>query len=180
MGATLQDRPPGGYTQADIAPAGDLRYTQKANNLSDVASASAARVNIGAAPATLAQQVFLSADVSLSNTASYFDVLSTSSLGVAGEVWEIKAVLSVQDTGGNASYLVRIWDGTNVYAESPFAVLSGNEGVVTISALVTLTGATTFKLSCKDRSFTTGKALTTGNAGTLHKATSITAIRVAA
>lgn len=126
-------------------------------------------------------QTFLAADVALNNTANYFNVCNTGSIGASGQKWLVTAVASLIDTGGLANILVRIWDGSSVvYCETATQITSANaRQVVTVNALVTLSAATTFHLSCKDLTLTTGSVLTTGPAATANKATSITAIRVA-
>ena len=125
-------------------------------------------------------QTFLGADVALNNTANYFNICNTGSIGAAGQTWLILAVASMEDTAGAAQMLARIWDGSaSVYTETnTSAPAAGQNTTVTLLAVVTLTAATTFHLSCKDISSTSGAVLTTGGAGTANKATSITAVRL--
>lgn len=126
-------------------------------------------------------QTFLGSNVNLNNTANYFNIVNTGSVGASGQVWFVQGVLCVTDTAGAAAIPTRIWDGSStVYCESVGDIRGANaQTVITINALVTLSGATTFYLSAKDASLTTGIAQTTGTAGTANKATSITAIRLA-
>lgn len=125
-------------------------------------------------------QSFLGSDVSLNNTSNYFNIVNTGSIGAAGEVWLIRGVCCMQDTGGSASFLVRVWDGSStVYVESNVTTSASNlpvQGVV--ETVLTLSGPTTFHLSAKDATRNTGAALTTGNSGTANKATWILALRI--
>lgn len=136
-------------------------------------------VNVAFVPIP-AVQAFLGANVNLNNTANYFNVVNTGSIGAANQIWLITAEVCLIDTAGAAAFLVRIWDGTTVHAETTTTSGSVNfYTTCTIQALVTLAGATTFNLSCKDTTSTSGVASTTGLSGTANKATSITAIRLA-
>jgi hypothetical protein len=127
-----------------------------------------------------AAQTFLGSDVALNNTANYFNVVNTGSIGASGQVWQITATVTCVDTGGAALFRCRIWDGSSsVYAcQEQTSVGASSETCATIAATVTLSAATTFHLSIKDSTATTGKALTTGNADTANKSTSITAVRL--
>jgi hypothetical protein len=134
---------------------------------------------IGTAPAAIsAAQTFLGSDVNLNNTASYFDVVNTGSIGASGQTWLIKANACVTDTT-SGQVLVRIWDGSTVYVETNITIGAANHlETCYVEAVVTLSAATTFYLSCKDSSNTSGVAKTTAGAGTANKATWITAMRL--
>lgn len=131
--------------------------------------------------ASVPAQTFLGADVALNNTANYFNIVNTGSIGAAGQVWKIKAHATFNDTTSAASVLARLWDGASVvYAETETATAGASlYSTLDVEAVVTLTAATTFYLSMKDRTNATGSVKTTGNAGTANKATWIIAQRVA-
>lgn len=139
-----------------------------------------ANVTLGLGAATGVAQTFLGADVNLNNTANYFDVVNTGSIGASGQKWLIRAAVCLTDTGASANFLVRIWDGSStVYVESETTIAAANHfELAMVEAIVTLSAATTFHLSCKDPTNTTGVAKTTGGAGTANKATWITALRL--
>lgn len=134
------------------------------------------------APAAIsAAQTFLGSDVALNNISNYFNVCNTGSIGAAGQVWKISAVLAALDTAGTAVILGRIWDGSStVYVETPALTASSSAAgaAIYIAAIVTLSAATTFHLSAKDTTSTSGIAKTTGGAGTANKATWIMAERI--
>ena len=172
-----------------IDAAGDLIVGTGADTAGRLAIGTALqqlRVNAGATAleyfSPSAAQTFLGSDVALNNTANYFNVVNTGSIGASGQVWSIRGVATVLDTAGNAQILVRIWDGSStVYVEVPvgFSLLSSSAGLVTpVEAILTLSGATTLHLSCKDLSSTSGVVKTTGSAGTANKASWIIAQRI--
>lgn len=139
-----------------------------------------ANVTLGLGAATGVAQTFLGSDVNLNNTANYFNVVDTGSIGASGQKWLIRAAVCLTDTGASANFLVRIWDGSStVYVESETTTAAaGHFALATVEAIVSLSAATTFHLSCKDPTNTTGVAKTTAGAGTANKATWITAIRL--
>jgi hypothetical protein len=94
-------------------------------------------------------------------------------------VWVILGGLYFGDPNKGSS-VVRIWDGTATYAESEFSIWgTDNLGATTsIFAVVTLSGPTTFRLSAKGRSTTSGIVKAQGVSGTANKSTSILAIRI--
>jgi hypothetical protein len=127
-----------------------------------------------------ASQTFLGADVLLNNTGAYFDGPTTGSIGASGQIWLIIATASLVDTGSAANILFRIWDGTTSLTEAEVDTNAANGArSITLTYLATLSAATTFRLSAKDRSSTSGKIQSTSqNAGLANKSTSITAVRV--
>lgn len=144
------------------------------------------RTNVGAtAPVwesvPSAAQTFLSGDVALNNASNYFNICNTGSIGLSGQVWKITACASASDSATAATLLTRIWDGSAaVYAESGNCIsftVSASGCVTTIVAIVTLSAATTFHLSCKSTSTTT-TVQKTGAAGTANKASWIIAERI--
>lgn len=128
-------------------------------------------------------QTFLTTgDVALNNTSNYFDVINTGSIGGNGQMWWITASVVVGiGSGAGDTFLCRIWDGTTTYREVTVLLFVGGSTtyqVVTFDKLITLSAATTFKLSCKDVSSTSGVVKNTAPGGTASVATSITAIRL--
>jgi hypothetical protein len=139
------------------------------------------QTNIGVIAGTATQTFLTGSDVALNNVSNYFDIINTGSVGAAGQVWKITAYACVLDTVGAARINVRIWDGTTVYAESSSATLfatSSFPNTIPVIAIVTLSAATTFRLSCQDVTSVNGLVRPTGNAGTANKATCIIAERV--
>lgn len=133
-----------------------------------------------AGAANTGSTTFLGANVTLNNTATYFSGPNTGSIGASGQTWLIIAVGCAYDTGGASKFCMRIYDGTTPYADTEGTSLSANAAVnMTATAVVTLSGATTFTLQMKDALLTTGVLLTSGpNCAAANKATSITAIRL--
>jgi hypothetical protein len=124
---------------------------------------------------------FLGADVALNNVANFFNGPNTGSIGASGQVWLIIGVAQLTDTAGIAALEAAIFDGTNYIANSVGQNFAASARVpVTICAVVTLSGATTFTLRAKDPTSVSGVLKTTDAAsGVANKATSITAVRLA-
>lgn len=138
-----------------------------------------ADVTIGLGAATGVAQTFLAGDIALNNTSNYFDVCNTGSIGASGQKWKISATVCLVDTAGSANFLIRIWDSSTVYVETQCSTATANYfSTCTVTAIVTLSGAATFQLSCKDLTNATGVAKTTASAGTANKATWIVAERM--
>jgi hypothetical protein len=169
-----------GVTNAKLAQM--ATKTLKGNNTGGTANAAdltVSQVNAMLGVAQTPGQVFLTgSDVALNNTANYFDVINTGSIGASGQVWKITAYACAADTV-SAKINVRIWDGTTVYAESSSFVGGGSfTNTIPVIAIVSLSAATTFKLSAKDVTSTGGLIQATGFAGTANKATCIIAERI--
>lgn len=167
--------------------AGDLLYATAAGTLARLGIGTAGQVlrtNSGAtAPEWVSvptgAQTFLGGDVALNNTANFFDIVNTGSIGASGQKWLIIVVANVTDTGAAAQCTARIWDGTTVFAAVNYTVTAANvETFVTLAAIVSPSAATTYYLSCKDTTNATGVVQTTAVSGTANKATSITAVRL--
>lgn len=147
--------------------------------LGDPATLAAVKVTLGIVQTGVT--TFLGGDVALNSTANFFNICNTGSIGAAGQTWELSATATCTDTGGAAAIIARIWDGSaTTYASSPTTVAGANVNTqVSISpVVVTLSGATTFHLSMKDATLTTGVAQTSGITGAANKATWITAKRI--
>lgn len=133
----------------------------------------------GVAIANTGATTFLANDVALNNVSNFFSGPNTGSIGASGQTWLIMGTACIGDSGA-ANVEAAIFDGTNYIADTSALVAAGLTLAITVSAVVTLTGATTFTLRAKDLNNTTGTLKTTGAAsGVANKATSITAVRLA-
>lgn len=123
---------------------------------------------------------FLANTVDLNVTAAWLDGPNTGSIGAVGQTWQITAKGVAYDDSSGASIWFRVVDGSsNVYDTNAFTCPSANYLVsASLGFVVTLTGATTFKLQASDRTSTHGHLLSSAD-GTTVKATSITAVRIA-
>lgn len=117
----------------------------------------------------------LSGDVSLNNTASYFDGPSIAQ-GTSG-TWFVVATINVTDTAGTAAYIFKLWDGTTVIDSITASGTATNALVaVTLSGYITAP-AGNIKVSVRDTSSTSGKILF--NQSGFSKDSVISAIRIA-
>ncbi|WP_152621369.1 hypothetical protein [Bradyrhizobium japonicum] len=104
----------------------------------------------------------LGADVSLNNTANYFDGPSVAQ-GTSG-TWFASGTVTVLDTT-NAVIYCKLWDGTTVISSASTVILSASTySPVALSGYLA-SPAGNIKISCRDISNTTGKMLfnQTGN-----------------
>lgn len=116
----------------------------------------------------------LGADVSLTNTATYFDGPSVAQ-GTSG-TWFVSGTVTVKDSSP-AEVIAKLWDGTTVIASGGVYMTTGNgEGLIALSGVIT-SPAGNLRISCRDPVNTTGliKYNQTGNS----KDSTITAIRIA-
>lgn len=116
----------------------------------------------------------LSSDVTLNNTASYFDgpIISNAAAGT----WFVSGTVTCIDTAGAARFSVRISDGTSVFASTDGTSGAASFQVsISVSALV-ISPAGNLRIQVKDNSATSGKILfnSSGNS----KDSTITAIRI--
>jgi hypothetical protein len=96
MGATLQDRPPGGFTQADIAPAGDLRYLKKVDALSTLRGS----VLQGLGMSTSAASTSFTVAAGVASDSSYTDFMTlASALTKTTAAWSLGAAAGSYDSG---------------------------------------------------------------------------------
>ncbi len=114
------------------------------------------------------------ADVALSNVATYFDGPSVSQ-GSSGTWFATGAVLILGNTGGNAIVDVRLWDGTNVIASAQANMAANFVTSVALSGIMAVP-AGNLRISAKDVTSTTGIMLF--NASGDSKDSTITAIRI--
>lgn len=116
----------------------------------------------------------LSGDVSLNNTANYFDGPSVAQ-GTEG-TWFVSGTVTVIDTAGAAGYFATLNDGTTVIAStSEYVSVSTQPGSLSLSGFITAP-AGNLRISVRDASSTSGliKANYSGNS----KDSTITAIRI--
>lgn len=106
----------------------------------------------------------LSGDVSLNNTANYFDGPSMAQ-GTTG-TWWIFGEVTLQDTAGGAAFNCKLWDGTNASIDSRATVTAAanNRASIALGGYVA-SPAGNMRISCKDATSTSGKILfnNTGN-----------------
>lgn len=125
--------------------------------------------------------VYLTSNVAINNTANFFDVVSTGSIGGAGQVFQISGNIVVRDTAGAANFVLQVTDGTNIFASSALGTASLNFEVNwSFSVVVVLTGAATIKVQARDTTSVNGQALATTavTGGTANKASYITYTRI--
>lgn len=116
----------------------------------------------------------LTGDVSLNNTANYFDGPSVAQ-GTSG-TWFVSGTVTVNDAS-TAVYLAKLWDGTTVIASTEIVVLSTQTvGSISLSGVIT-SPAGNLRISVRDSTTTAGliKFNITGNS----KDSTITAVRLA-
>lgn len=142
--------------------------------LSDLMSATSKKIfgNIGV---TDTASNSLGADVNLNNTGNYFDGPSVS-LGAG--TWLLSGTVTVRDTAGAADFAAKLWDGSTVAASAESVTGSSSQhNTIALSAVVSPTATTTYKISVKDTTSTSG--LIKFNASGESKDSTLTAVRIA-
>lgn len=117
----------------------------------------------------------IGADVLLNNVGTYFDGPSVAQ-GTTG-TWFASGTITVQDTAGAASILVKLWDGTTVIASTTNSTIAANNVFVVALSGFIASPAGNIRISAKDTSSTSGKIL--ANASLNSKDSTVTAFRVA-
>lgn len=116
----------------------------------------------------------ISGDVSLNNTANYFDGPSVAQ-GTSG-TWFASGTVTVTDTSV-ARIFAKLWDGTTVIASAEQRIdTAGGIYCLSLSGFIS-SPAGNIKISCRDVTNTTGKIL--ANDTTNAKDSTISAIRIA-
>lgn len=120
----------------------------------------------------------LSADVNLNNTSNFFDGPSVS---LTTGTWDLEGIVLVQDTAGIANIVAKLWDGTNVEHSTQHTLAASNYvSGLALKGRVTVTSTTTWKISVRDITSTSGKILAaTVSAGSGNNASMLKATRVA-
>lgn len=123
---------------------------------------------------------FLGANVGTGTATTFASGPNTGSIGASGQVWLITATATVTDTAA-AQFIVDLFNGTASIGNTTLTVAIANTMATgTVSAVVTLSAATTFTLRVSDITNNSGTILTTGvSPSAANKATSITAVRLA-
>ena len=114
--------------------------------------------------ALTSSQSQLSADVAMTTANTFYD---GPSLSLAAGTWLLHSVIQVGGGIGTDDFTCKLWDGTTVYASSQTSGAVGFELGLAMTALVTLTGTTTLKVSvtCTNPSKTLRKACINNGAG---------------
>jgi hypothetical protein len=145
--------------------------TNIATNTTNIAANTAA---IAAIPAASPITNTLSGDVTLNNTANFFDGPSVAQ-GSTG-TWFASGTVTLQDTAGAARFNAKLWDGTTVIASA--SATTGGATLISISLSGFLAApAGNLRISCRDVTATTGKIIF-NNSGS-SKDSTITAYRIA-
>lgn len=145
-----------------IANGGSGASTASANTVfagptSGAASAPSFRQIVPAdiSPSTVSN--ILSGDVSLSNTANYFDGPSVSQ-GTTG-IWLAIGTVTMNDTTGAANFQAKLWDGTTVAASAATRSVTASGAISLTLAGFFTSPVANIKISCKDSSSTSGNIL---------------------
>jgi hypothetical protein len=117
----------------------------------------------------------IGADVSMTNTTSYFDGPAIAQ-GTAG-TWLVFGSIVVLDSSTTAGLGVKLWDGTTVIDSSAVTTPAANFPVTMTVAGIITSPAGNLRISCRNFSSTNGviKFNSSGNA----KDSNITAVRIA-
>lgn len=118
----------------------------------------------------------LSGDVSLNNTANYFDGPSIAQ-GTSG-TWFVSGTVTMSEASASPVFDVKLWDGTTVIASTKFygASSGGQNYTVSLSGYLAAP-AGNLRISVKDETSTGGKIVF--NASGNSKDSTITAFRIA-
>lgn len=165
-------------TNAAISLSGSAQVfiSPRAETLNDASALTqgtlpAARLPFSASPITAS----LTADVSLTSTAAFFDGPSVAQ-GTVG-TWFVSGRITFNDSATQAEAFCKLWDGTTVI-DSGAVITSGAGAFMTMSLSGVITSpAGNLKISVKDQSSASGKIIfnQSGNA----KDSTITAFRIA-
>ena len=116
----------------------------------------------------------LGADVSLNNTANFFDGPSVAQ-GTTG-TWFVSGTITLVDTAGVAAFNAKLWDGTTVIASARSqSSAAGGPIAVSLSGYIT-NPAANIRISARDITSTSGKIVfnDTGNSAD----STISAVRI--
>lgn len=90
---------------------------------------------------------YLGASVSMASANTWYDGPNTGSIGASGQKWLIVACGSIWNAGGQVYGEIAIWNGSAyIGAQGSVGANTNWQALGTASAIVTLTGATTFTL----------------------------------
>jgi hypothetical protein len=131
----------------------------------------------GSGGALTSDDAFITGDVALNNASNWFD---GPSLSLDAGTWLVTAGLSFASDNATTVFVMRLWDGTNVFAEinagtvGSYAYTGG-----TISAVVVLTTTTTVKVSGHSNQTNGTMKATIADLGTTNKGCWINAVKIA-
>ena len=115
----------------------------------------------------------LSGDVSLANTALYYDGPSVAQ-GTSG-TWFVSGTITVS-TAAIANVFAKLWDGTSVIATAAITTIAGNNTTISLSGYIA-SPVGNLRISARDSTAATGTIVFNGTG--LSKDSTITAIRIA-
>jgi hypothetical protein len=101
------------------------------------------------------------------------------SLSLAAGTWLLHSTITLGGGTGIDDFTSKLWDGTSVYASTQTSQSIGFENSHSLTAIVTLSGTTTVKVSatCTVGSKTMRKACANNGAG--NNASTLTAVQLA-
>lgn len=117
----------------------------------------------------------LGADVALNNTLNYFDGPSIAQ-GSTG-TWFVSGSVTLGDSAGGASFVVKLWDGTTVIASTLVDTTAANKQICVSLSGKLASPAGNLRISVKDGTSTSGVILF--NSSAESKDSTISAFRVA-
>lgn len=119
----------------------------------------------------------LGADVNLNNTSTFFDGPSVS---LTAGTWLLVGHVAVLDSAGPASIISRLWDGTTVEDQGIVTTPAASFFcMIPVSGIVTVGSTTTYKISVKDLTGTTGVMKAASEGVGSASASSLRAVRIA-
>lgn len=122
-------------------------------------------------------QSFLTGDVTMNSTSTFFD---GPSLTIGAGTWLINAGVTCLATDGATAFVAKLWNGTTVYAMSEADSRQANlAATVPFSVVVTLSGSTTVKVSASSDSTNSKMKAQTSRLASGNTATYINAIQLA-
>lgn len=108
-----------------------------------------------AAPVLTTLKAVQGSDVTMNNTALYFDAVSLT-IGAVGS-WDVTSCITLSNVSANSQYNVQLWDGTTVIASTRlFGGLGGSHIQVVLSGPIT-SAAGAVRISVQDIANTTNK-----------------------
>lgn len=116
----------------------------------------------------------IAADVSLNNTATFFDG-PTIAQGTVG-TWFAVGRVTVRDTAGVGIFQAKLWDGTTVIDSAAITTAAASQDMSMFLAGFITSPAGNIKISVKDSSTTTG--VLRFNSSGLSKDSTLTVVRI--
>lgn len=123
--------------------------------------------------ALTSQAAALSSNVTLTNASTYYD---GPSLSLAAGTWLVTGAVTIGGAAAGTAYTAKLWDGTTVAASGSQTAYGTNNQAISVSAIVTLGGATILKISATASA--TGASMI-ADAGAGNTASHLRAVRIA-